>query len=57
MPAKKPKPEEKPQFERFIETAREIQAGETDEALEHFFEKLNAKGSNAKLFNQSPKKA
>jgi hypothetical protein len=40
MPAKKPKPDEKPQFERFIETAREIGAGETDEALEKALEKL-----------------
>jgi hypothetical protein len=40
MPAKKPKPDEKPQFERFIETSKEIGAGETDEALEKVFEKF-----------------
>jgi hypothetical protein len=34
MPARKsPSPDEKPQFERFIETARQIGASETDEAL------------------------
>ncbi len=34
MPARKqPPPDEKPQFERFIETARQIRAGETDAAL------------------------
>ena len=40
MPAKKQKPEEKPQFERFIETSKEIGAGETDEAMGKEFEKL-----------------
>ena len=40
MPARKPKPDEKPQFERFIETAREIGASETDEALELALEKI-----------------
>ena len=35
MPARKtPPPDEKPQFERFIETARRIGAGETDEKLD-----------------------
>jgi hypothetical protein len=33
-PRKPPQPDEKPQFERFIETARQIGASETDEALE-----------------------
>lgn len=33
MPARKPLPGEKPQFERLIETARKIIAGETDEVL------------------------
>jgi len=40
MPAKKPKLDEKPQFERFIETAREIGAAETDEGLERELEKV-----------------
>lgn len=41
MPARKPPPpDEKPQFERFIETAREIGAGETDEALEQAIKKI-----------------
>ena len=35
MPARKPpQPDEKPQFERFLETAREIGAAETDKGLE-----------------------
>jgi hypothetical protein len=34
MPARKPpKPDEKPQFERFIEAAKEIGAAETDKGL------------------------
>lgn len=40
MPAKKPKPDEKPQSERFIETAREIGAGETKESFERAFIKI-----------------
>jgi hypothetical protein len=35
MPARKPPPpDQKPQFERFLETAREVGAAETDEGLE-----------------------
>lgn len=41
MPARKPPPpDEKPHFERFIKTAREIEAGETDEALGQAVEKI-----------------
>ncbi len=40
MPAKKPKPDEKPQSERFIETAREIGADETQEGFEQAFDKI-----------------
>jgi hypothetical protein len=41
MPARKPRPkDEKPQFERFIETARKVEAGETDEMLERAIEKI-----------------
>ena len=40
MPAKKPKPDEKPQSERFIETAREIGADETKESFEKAFESV-----------------
>ena len=40
MPAKKPKRDEKPQRERFIETAREIGADETQERFEQEFEKI-----------------
>jgi hypothetical protein len=37
MPAKKPKPEEKPQRDRFIEAAREAEADETEEGFEKAF--------------------
>ena len=40
MPARKPRPDEKPQSERFIETAREIGADETLEAFEQVFKRL-----------------
>lgn len=37
MPARKPRIDEKPQSERFIETARKIGADETPEAFERVF--------------------
>lgn len=37
MPARKAKPDERPQRERFIETAREIGADETPERFERAF--------------------
>ncbi len=40
MPAKKPKPDEKPQRERFIEAAREVEADETREGFEKAFRKV-----------------
>lgn len=40
MPARKPRPDEKPQFERFIETARQIGAAETDEVLDRAVRKI-----------------
>lgn len=40
MPARKPRPSEKPQSDRFIETAREIGADETPEAFERVFEQI-----------------
>ena len=41
MPARKPPPpDEKPQFERFIETARAIGAADTDEALDRVIGKI-----------------
>jgi hypothetical protein len=39
MPAKKPKPDEKPQFERFLETVKQVEADDTDDRLEREFEK------------------
>jgi len=38
MPARKPRPDEKPQSERFIETARAIGADETPEAFDRVFD-------------------
>jgi len=49
MPAKKPKPEEKPQSERFIETAREIGADETREAFDRAFKKVTSQTPKTKL--------
>jgi hypothetical protein len=40
MPARKPRPNETPQFERFIETARNVEADETDERLERIIRPL-----------------
>jgi hypothetical protein len=40
MSAKKPKPDEKPQSERFIETAREIGANETKDGFQAAFQKV-----------------
>jgi hypothetical protein len=48
MPAKKPKPDEKPQRERFIETAREIGADETQEGFERGFRKIATKNDSQK---------
>jgi hypothetical protein len=43
MPAKKPKPDEKPQRERFIEAAREAEADETQEGFDRAFNNLGLK--------------
>jgi len=49
MPAKKPvDPNEKPQFERFIETARQIGADETDQGLDAIVKKVIGRGSQAR---------
>lgn len=40
MPARKPRPGEKPQFERFVDTVKKVGADETDEALERAIEKI-----------------
>lgn len=41
MPARKPPPpHEKPQFERFLEAAREVEAAETDEGLDKVVRKV-----------------
>lgn len=48
MPARKPKPDEKPQSERFIETAREIGADETPEAFERAFDRVLSSSNNTK---------
>lgn len=40
MPARKPRPDEKPQSERFIEVAREIGASEDPLDFERVFERI-----------------
>jgi hypothetical protein len=41
MPPRKPTPpDEKPQFDRFIDAARQIGAAETDEALDRAIRKI-----------------
>lgn len=40
MPAKKPKPDEKPQRERFIEAAREAEAEESEGVLEQIIDRI-----------------
>jgi len=41
MPARKPRPkDEKPQFERFIETVRKVGADETDETLDRVIRQI-----------------
>jgi hypothetical protein len=40
MPAKKPRPDEKPQIERFRETAHEIGTDDTPEAFERAFDRV-----------------
>lgn len=42
MPARKPRADEKPQSERFIETAREIGASEDAADFERVFERIVA---------------
>ena len=51
MPARKSRPrEEKPQFERFVETVKKVGADETDEALERAIEKIvPPKGAKLKV--------
>lgn len=46
MPAKKPKPkDEKPQRERFLDTAKQVEAGEDKKAFERAFKKVVPKAS------------
>lgn len=40
MPARKPKTGEKPQFERFIETARRIEASDDDTSLDRAIRRI-----------------
>lgn len=54
MPAKKPKPDEKPQSERFIETAREIGADETQEGFDRAFKRVIAPHSPQKEHEKTP---
>lgn len=43
MPARKPKPDEKPQIEDFIETARKLGSDESREAFDRAFRKVTRK--------------
>lgn len=56
MPTKKPKQDEKPQRERFIETAREIGADGTLEAFERAIEKIIGLQPPAEFQNSVPSK-
>lgn len=58
MPARKPRPDEKPQFERFIEMARQVGAAETDEALDRAVRKIASQRQPSPAGNQrdAPKK-
>ncbi len=47
MPAKKPKADEKPQRERFVEAAREIGADETERGFERAFKKIVTSSSSS----------
>jgi hypothetical protein len=53
LPTKKPCPEEKPQSERFIETAREIGADETEEGFEKGFDLITRR--NTRPEGEKPK--
>lgn len=61
MPARKPPPpHEKPQFERFLEAAREVEAAETDEGLDKVVRKVlpprKERPNKESSTNHSPKK-
>jgi hypothetical protein len=50
MPAKKPPPpDERPQSEDFIETARKLGADESREAFEQIFSRITKKPPKAKI--------
>jgi hypothetical protein len=58
MPRKNPpKPNEKPQFERFIEAAKQIEAAETDKGLAAVVRKVAAAKPAASLPHPSGKRA
>lgn len=56
MPARKPKPEEKPQFERFIETAKRIGADEMDVVLERVIKKISPPKLPRRVITVSPRR-
>ncbi len=56
MPRKSPpKPDEKPQFERFIEAAKEVEAAETDEGLTNAIRKVAAPKTKTQEIARRPK--
>lgn len=56
MPAKKLKPDEKPQRERFIEAAREVEADESGEVFERAFRKVITIPSTEKVTEKKKEK-
>ena len=56
MPARKPKTDERPQSERFIETAREIGADRPSKAFEALVKKMMPERKAKEAERQSPKK-
>ena len=54
MPEKKDNPKEKTQRERFIETAREIEADESAESFERVFEKIVTPKGSLPRRNEKP---
>ncbi len=55
MPARKPKTDEKPQFERFLEAVKQSGAEETDEAFERAIKKIAPPRRPARVSNKTPR--
>lgn len=57
MPPKKPKPDEKPQRERFIEAARDAEADETEKGFEQAFKQVVSSACNPTSPDAKPKRS